>query len=552
MIFVILSGMLIYEFATGTAFSLIGDENALGGYTVLSMSEVSYVSNQPELNRDAFLMTVVQNNQGESAEGTFKSVTADDKTATETINIRSTIGDYRCVYPITATDNKIYHYRIIDKCLRINPICSFGFEDRCEKRGEDYLYYNAPVNQICVQRTVDATIGLVKDARFDFQTDFDIIIGDVNTRLSLTPNDISDKTVDNRVYVSWVGNLVTGENCPSSAVNNIAAVRGGVTWDTWVLVDSDKTDYVKLLQLNDIDTCMINAHGSDEENECISIANKASNDALVSKDFKLYGDDKTYTDLDAVDYHVSADGVAVIDLSQLIQYPIYRLIVDVDTLNIRIPVGMPEILDVTSDLEFTTGSFGTLTVLLKNIGEADGAFAVTADCESPFSYVGIAQHINLVPGGAGNVMLQIVGESTTHTCKSCVVKVYDRNFPDNKDEKTVSVCVNPILICEPNDLRCVEEKDEKCVDGTHWEEVVGSTRCVTSDDIIGCMIDDDCDDGDVFTYDKCRRTIIQTTFDKPGTCEHTNMLPYVIFASIFMIIIFMIIVALIIKGLSKR
>lgn len=497
----------------------------LFGWSTLSLQQVSYFSNEPTLDKSAFLMTIQQTGQGESAQGTISAgnIADSDRTATKDLSITSKIEDYRCEYQLEKISDYVYHYSIVDTCGKLNPLCSFDFEDRCYDRGTDHYYDLTAGQMLCIRKTIDATIGNVKDAKFNFKTTFTIDVEDsAPVSLMLTPQDTSAISPDRNVNIAWTGNTVSGTDCPSPAVNKISTVRYN---NAWRLVDSDVLTNYRLSHKIQLDDCIAAVDWAGDEHVCISEVNAKVQSALNTKPFS-FGNDiaDTYT------YEGNIDaGVAMIELSQLLQYPGYTLIVSADTLGVAKPVGMPEILDATSDLEFTTGNFGYIDVALKNVGEALGSFSVDADCQGAVSYIGTAQYISLMPDESGLVKLQVQGESNSKTSDACLITALDRNYPTNKDTKIVYVTVNPTLICTVGELRCVGERDEKCIGGTHWSEVIGSDRCRDDDDGSACNIDADCDDGKFLTLDRCQGKIVlgvDTGIDKQ--CTHKDMTWYLI------------------------
>ena len=150
-----------------------GQFSVLTNYEVLSLSgKVSFVSNDPTLNKEAFLMTIVQNGKGMYAKGTIaaKDIVSGDKVASNDILIQSKIENYRCLYSIASTDDFIYRYELIESCGKLDLTCVWGFTDSCIDKGPDYFIDSTTAQYHCFQRTVDAVRGIIKDPAFDFKT----------------------------------------------------------------------------------------------------------------------------------------------------------------------------------------------------------------------------------------------------------------------------------------------------------------------------------------------------------------------------------------------
>jgi len=495
--------------------------SVLGGWSTLSLDRVSYVSNDPTLNKDAFLLTISQTGQGEYASGTVyaSNMQSLEGTATNDITIKSRIEDYRCQYPINYMTEKIYDYTIVDTCGKWDLFCSIGFYDRCIARGNDYYVDDSQEQSYCIQKTVIATKGLIGDAFFNFKTTFDINIGGLTESVVLTPTKTSAMSSDGRVNVAWTGNTVSGMNCPDPDRNDIGIVRYQNAWRT---TDLSNLEYYSMTHKTQLDTCFNNARNEQDATICIMNANLAARSALAEKKFTFASVD-AQTTAHPEAYGITGDGAVILSLNKLLQFPQYTLIVDADTLNIVKPVGMPKIVSAKGST-LMTGQTGHISTTIKNVGTGTGSFAVSVACDSPFSYTGSAYYLTLEPQEIDSRLLPIKGECNSDISKTCTVTVYDRNNPSKRDTRTVSMGCSPIVICSTGEIRCLGEIEQKCIAGTHWENT-GTDNCrdIPSPPAT-CQVDADCDDGNFLTLDKCegiKIAGIDTGVDKK--CTHKDM-----------------------------
>ena len=523
----------------------------LFGGTVLSVDKVQYTSNDPLLDKEAFLITLATTGQGEFIKGsisTTKTISADllstdDGIATESISIKSTISDYRCQYPVQALSTKLYDYTLVDTCGKLDIFCRFSFNDACIARGADYYVDADWAQYYCMQKTIVATKGLIGDSFFNFKTTFDVTIADKTEQLILTPQKTSAMTPTNTVNVAWTGNTVSGQNCPQPVNNNIGLVRYDNSWQT---VELDKLNAYTSVHQIILDNCISAAKNTIEGTICIDNANFATTSAIVHKKF-------TFDNIDAfvssnVNYYQSTgDGVLVLNLDKLLQFPIYTLIVDADALNIVKLVGTPKIVRVVGST-LTTGSSGIITTTIKNIGDATGSFALTANCDLPFSYTGASMYSTLQPGQSEIIIVPINGECNEKLDGTCELVLTDRNNPNKFDTMTVSMGCTPLFICIDGQTKCIGEVEFVCEGGTSWIKT-GTTNCEEKEDLT-CQVDKDCDDDNWLTIDTCegiKVAGIDTGIDKK--CHNKDITEFLlIFGVIISIMILMIPILLLFRN----
>ena len=158
---------------------------------------------------------------------------------------------------------------------------------------------------------------------------------------------------------------------------------------------------------------------------------------------------------------------------------------------------------------------------------------------------------------SGKAYIEIVPPANidTETVRSnCLVTVADRVDVTIKDTATIYFNLVQDIICIKDTIICEGLKAKICtgIDFVFSPENDAQCEEPVKPKIEGCMIDIDCDDDNIWTTDTCDKTILQKTFDNPGECKNTSMLPFVIIGSVFVLLIVMISIALVIASLKNK
>ena len=456
-----LLGLTVLLFYTQTSPLLIS-----GGYVVLSVSNVDYASNDPSIRGPAWLITLVQNGQGQYISGTVSKDQLKDADANvqakNDVSIKLTMREMNVKYPISKQGDTIEWMEWVP--VNFLSGCPDGFPG----------YVSKDFTKWCYKFTVTATYGLIKESTVSFNTAVEVSVAGKIAKATISNYQGGDTTISIKDQsditvgsLSWIGNLVTGEEPPDPAKQMITAAytfsEGG-----WKTIDDQAFQNYKMYRDAGRDACVaqaLAAWGGDVEG-CFKRFDDLALIALAGKPLVSSGGTVANTSGEQDDGQVS------IQLARQIQFPVMTLRLStawVETITIVVPVGDPQILKATAP-EFQTGSTGFITATVKNIGEGDGSFAVSVQCGNPVSAVGTVSFLPILkPSEQTDVYIPLSGNVVTKSTSTCTVNAYDRDNPDNKDSTTVQVTVTPIVLCTAGEKRINGNTIEQCsAEGSGW------------------------------------------------------------------------------------
>jgi len=450
------------------------------GFNDLSLGQVNFVSSDPQIGGQSWVLTVVQNCQGQYAVGTIsKSQIKDGNTqAKYDLTIKTNVDNQRCNYPITYQNTQIKHMNYQTKTCYLGLVCdgTLGYnapdwKRDCQAKSGYYAWIEnaggfASYKYTCFWTTDSAGYGTVGTSSLSFQSTLQAQVqGETKTGTisSLGPGSV---WLGDKVYATWQGNLVSGDNCPNSGDYHISAAYVNGNWRT---INNDNYNTWKTYNDAGMLNCIDRYNGGTETAEsCTNNYNTLESNALAGKTLISPGGSQAYAS------GSQNNGQVIIDLNKMIQFPVLTMHVKADWLGIFVPVGKPQITSLSMP-DFQTGTVSNIKVDVKNIGDGSGSFAVYATCSAGFSQQGTEQYINLEPSASGTVYLPVTATCNQDTVGSCTVTAYDRNQPNNKDSGTVSGKCKPIILCTANEWRCNGQWREQCNQaGTSW---VGVQKC---------------------------------------------------------------------------
>jgi len=380
----------------------------------------------------------------------------------------------------------------------------------------DYVHVDAgnyiiakKVNVYCSQLNEKiGTIAQPIDKRIIAETDWTVgVEGKTSESKTISNSEAGDgrstKLGDN-VWVQWQGNLGTGEDCPD--VSNLIGVHDNSFFNGWKIGSRDDyntySSYITSGIINDIE--LFSQSTSTQSYSFEDRANAIVRDVVDEESGFVYS---------VLDTSYSS-GKVRIDLGRQIVFPLFRLIIDADYLEIVIPTGEPSIVSV-SDIEFTEGLAGQVTAVIKNIGEGKAGFTTRIkDCTNGFSsstaptgsILDVDQietlYFNVI--GSSTAEEQVVnGVCTLEVKESITGEIATKIFGVKMSQ--LQQCVPGTVACSVDDLgnsvvkKCNTagtkyEIIETCPEGQECRLTISGAECVE--------IDGD-DDDDVFYCEDC-------------------------------------------------
>jgi hypothetical protein len=512
---------LTFSIASGFAFS------------TLSVSQNDFVSNDNYLDGKAWLLTVSEDGNSQSAKGTIqgeKLKTDDGGYAKSDLTIKTEVTEQSCDYNLRQNyDPDIYVYNL--QLIKSN---AWSWEldkyiDQCEDKSQGawgfiegkYNYYI--YNVYCLTKHKIGVPGSIKSPTTNFEAKLTVQKDSDSKTATISSTSAKSVKLSNVAYAHWAGSLSSGEQCPDPGSEGYMIVHDET--GNWVLTKSRLYDSYLSYKQNTFDDFIyddmadeisrwtgVSIDTIDNLQSRINDLNSRANNAITE-----FG----YSDFRVTSNSLSS-GQAHIELDRTIQFPVITMHVKADWLGIVIPVGEPKITSISAE-DFEEGKNGQIKVTVKNIGDATASFGISASCESPIKQVGTAQTIsNLRDGSQKTVTITLSGATNKEVTKKCTVNVYDLNNPDMKDSDTVTVTLKPIRLCDPGETRCDGETQKICnKDGSAWEKT-DSKACIKPD----CTKDSECADNSACTQDKCVSGKCENTYVISSTCPGEKFCVY--------------------------
>lgn len=463
--------------------SCVGDivKNKLSQYygvTVLSVSQVNYISTDPKLNRAAWSMQVVLGG-GQSIEGLVSndSIKSGDKQGEDSFSLKFRMYPEKCNYQVTPVKLPVTTY--LDKsnsyyednwgeCF-VNPDnCALTLCGRHLPSGSipftiggNVLYGKKANSYIvhCMYGTHDGIFGKVSLANTEFTSTI-TLEKTGETPVSATISNVGNASVmlGNIGYAQWVGSFVTGNPCPDANLVHGVYRYSSKGWATVnPTVDSAYSGLISsldncfdstLLGLGSVKNCEINFNNGVES--IFTSSKKLSENQVILGE------------------STESRGLISLEHDRAVNAPVLLLVLDANWVGVRIPESKPQILSVTSN-SFSTK--GYIVTEIKNIGDEEGVFDLVAKCSSP--YIGITETTKRTPGiapsGSAKVSIQLTSNVVTTVSTTCTVTARNPQPPYYDTSQTVQVTAKPITTCVPSSQRCDGNVITQCnSDGTGY------------------------------------------------------------------------------------
>ena len=519
-------------------FSVISDlGSGCGGYKVLSLSSIAYHFSDPQLGFESLEVLILHDGfSNECAFGAFSEseinevLPGTDKEVKYDFSVRVENLDQRIEYLIEKRAEKLtridFERDACDStigCALFSNCCS-DFQTSARNKinfvADTLKCYDALGQNCDYTAYYSDTRGIegeiAGNAKYTFPVNISIVnsLGEILASTILDGESTQSAYLKNdagqvKAFAKWDGFILGTIDAPD--VSNYMAI-----WDTehggWIVNRRSKWDDWRNYKNSGFQTCLTAAELGSTTNylsaidECFIKWN-----TLESKMFQQNIIPWSWvSSYDMIVSGQSSAGNLVFTSDKQIRYPLLHLHINADWIGLYSPVGEPEITNVQpSTLTFESGS-GEIIATVKNIGEAAGTFTTYAECSSGFYSESDTRSIQ--QGNSQNVPIKIFAECSQEKQGTCQVKTKDDTgiYTDVWDSLITVTCTPPpqcdiegLKRCSPDSLSV-----QICRDG-QWEEDIacdygcaiidGSPKCK----IPNCTSNEDCDDGDPATIDKC-------------------------------------------------
>jgi hypothetical protein len=486
--------LAIYLGNKGIKFQAGQVSSACSGFLDLSISNIKYVSNDPDLNKPSYSLTFSQNCYGRQAVGEISKSSLPN--ATQGFKITTIMDKQTLTYPISVAGDTIYQ-------AAVEKYWCWGWED-CKAKAYDIVKANGGVNwdykcylTVCyvMYKTVKGYPGSVPN----------VPVVDWNIKITTTLDNGKSDTITvtkatrsakgNYIFAYWAGDLVAGIYGLPDTTNILPFYDSA-----WKFIK--KFDY-KALE-NSFNDCWKNTPADyyDDNIKCADDYNKKLNDYLSATTAITIPNVAT-----AVISGNLQSGSAVLDVSSNpYNYPVMNLKVDANWIGIYIPVTKPNIISVDTTPKPIT-SVGKILTTVRNDGDTGSIAVAVENCDTP---VTILPSPTLTVSSGQTLTFEdvVYASATERKWVTCTAKAYDVNNPSQYSTTTVKFEIAPIPTCfQEGATRCTLDgmSVEVCQNG-QWrfkESCPGGCKdgaCIQ----VQCTKDTDCPPGQICVNNKCQ------------------------------------------------
>jgi len=406
---------------------------SLSGASTLSIDKVNLKSNNPYFSGESWLITFSGNPLGQSFYGSWDPSDIEDYTdgsltTKEDFTIKIDYDDTKCAYPIKGTslddikDIQLTEWTYIPW---VNP-CD---ETEARARQNNVVLYGKYGNSLTCFAIGYGTKAVVKDINNpDISADYRITIDAGDDHAYADFSTLDGKTsgpIGDFAYAVWNGNLDTGKACPSQARYLGAYVNGN-----WRIIDEDNYEdydnaYDDMIRFTNQDAY------ADTVRRTVQTVQSLANTAKASTYFGEIRNAGSTT-----------NAVVEVVTESPLQFPVTSVYIKASALGIYTPVPEFKIKSATSPC-FKTGTEGTISLLLENVGET-GGYTAYATCSGVFTGTRNAQG-SINAGASKTVYIPLSATASKKETSACTVYVESTG---KTVSKSVSVCVDPQITCE--------------------------------------------------------------------------------------------------------
>ncbi len=455
----------------------------VSAFTALSISPTDFQSNDPNLNGRAFLLSVVEDGSSQYAVGTIKAadISAKGFSAQNDLKIETKVNEQSCNYGLVQSNDF--------EILRFSNTKTNAWDwdvtntmNQC-KNNPNYYYTFATGGVLtkdvyCITYQHMGVPGIIQTPSTIFNAD--IIVTAKGETKKGTIGSETDRSVNigNVAFAKWTGNLVSGEQCPILASEGFRVIHD-ITGN-WRLINSASYENYRTRTIafdSAINEVIYNKVSDASINNMLSalaLNNGAADDAAKAV---AYAKPVSFTSNDL------NNGQMKLTLNKLIQFPLITMHVNADWLGVVIPVGEPKIVDISSSI-FQEGTEGKIDMTIKNNGNVQASFSVSASCDAPFQMIRASTTLSgMNPGEIRATSLPITVTTNDNIERTCTVTVQDLEDGSKRDSKTVTVKATPLAVCSPGQTLCDGQTAKICNSqgSAYQQDTTDPTRCASDD-----------------------------------------------------------------------
>lgn len=481
-----------------------GVETEASASAILAVSDVTFDNSVPEIGgKDGWIITLAQIPRGvDYALLGFTTLKADGQTATEKVKLETNLDYQECQWDVIRDRDKIV-YEVDEVYYQYGGVSAFDLSATCgyptsnsdsawcsSHTGDRFVYSSHKIQnsynciRVCYALKQKGFASEVVDGVAKSQTTFTLTTSEGEVGKAVL-ND--DETTDKITYgsktvgqVQLLGNLWSGGTCDAKVERQqlMAFASTSTIGAQWIPIErqdwNDYRSYDQLLTLR-IQNCQNVVSESSCYQGIKSSYNNYASSVQTEEPFFIWGENTLAKDY--VEYDRN-EGYFYAQINDVVAYPLFRLFVDADFVEIGQLSGMPKILSVDSNC-YQSGTEGKIAVEVKNVGTGTGKFEIISECPSPFERLESTETRELAVGATQTVYIDITGGSIAQAkiTDYCTITAKDIADPDKQDQATVEMCLEKITTCDSGETRCDGNVVQVCRAGDYEDFKTCDYKC---------------------------------------------------------------------------
>ena len=317
----------------------------------------------------------------------------------------------------------------------------------------------------CYKKKLDyGKIGTIRNLKYVTKTSWTVQAQDKPPETKTISNDDAGEgrttNLGSNTIIQWQGQLSSGDTCPISTEE--LALHDGTTWkiinrQNYALYEN----YMKTF-LDDL-----------AKKLCSGEYTKEGVEQMINSKAALAAQEKSFSGFNVIITDSSiTKGVLKINLAKLIRFPMFRLFVDSDYLELIIETGKPKVTCPSEKIEFRSGEIGKISVIAENIGREQGAFTLRVkSCDNGLE-AGDETGFTLAAGTSATKILKVtsaVPEPGKKISGNCVIEMKESTTQETAT-CNANLEASGLATCTENNIWCgYDDKGKsaiiKCING---------------------------------------------------------------------------------------
>ena len=252
------------------------------------------------------------------------------------------------------------------------------------------------------------------------------------------------------VKIQWEGQLSSGDTCPIATEELM--LHDGATWK--IIGRHNYINYEDYMRGQLEDSIIKVACSEISSLSCPGVSRSNMEQTINGKAAKA-ATEKSFSDFNVNIISSSiTTGALKIQLDKLIRFPMFRLFVDSDYLELLITYGIPQLICPSTTIEFNAGEAGKITVQAKNVGDAEGGFNVRVKSCTSGLEAGDTKGLTLQPDKSQDVTLRVTSTVPDDTLSgSCTIEMKE-SWTQETVLCTANLKVDTLVDCTEGNKWC--------------------------------------------------------------------------------------------------